>query len=70
MSDEKTINDKLDLILSKLDGMSQKTDMEVAKEEFKKFMLKNFNISWINDDIEGDIYDSLFSFVESLFSST
>ncbi len=67
MSDSKQISDKLDQILAKLDAIQKGPSDDVLKENFKKFMLANYNISWIDDQIEGDIYDSIFSFVEELF---
>jgi hypothetical protein len=67
MSDSKQISDKLDQILAKLDAIQKGPSDDVLKENFKKFMLANYNISWIDDQIESDIYDSIFSFVEELF---
>jgi hypothetical protein len=67
MTDSKQISDKLDQILAKLDAIQKGPSDDVLKENFRNFMLANYNISWIDDQIEGDIYDSIFSFVEELF---
>lgn len=64
---DKIINDKLDLILSKLEALEKASGKkDVLKDEFREYMLSHFNISWISDDIEGDVYDTLFTFVEEL----
>ena len=64
------VNQKLDLILEKLEAgagsLAPTSVSERAKIQFKSYMLEHFNISWINDDIEEDIYDVLFDLVANL----
>jgi len=53
-------DEKIDEILLLVRKLSEdKIDKSVLKERVKNFMLKNCNIRWLNDEIEGDIYEYL-----------
>lgn len=64
---------KLDSIISKLDKienlLSARTHNHLLKEKFRQYMLENFNISWIDDNIEGCVYDTLFDFAFDLIQT-
>ena len=55
-NDEKI--DEILLLVRKLseDKIDDNSDL---KERVKNFMLENFNIRWLNDEVEGDIYEYL-----------
>lgn len=55
---EGDVNAKLDKIIALLES-PKKTKTEEIKEEIINFMLKNYNITWLNDEIEKDIYEAL-----------
>jgi hypothetical protein len=53
-------DEKIDEILLLVRKLSEnKTDNSDLKERVKNFMLENCNIRWLNDEIEGDIYEYL-----------
>lgn len=60
------MDSKLDEILALLkeqnellQKLSLGTGDSSVKEEIKEYLLKNCNISWLNDTIEGEVYDVL-----------
>ena len=55
---EGDVNAKLDKIIALLES-PKKTKTEEIKEEIINFMLKNYKITWLNDEIEKDIYEAL-----------
>ncbi len=47
------------LALERSSGNISESSRDALKESIKSFMLKHFNISFVRDDIEADVYDAL-----------
>jgi hypothetical protein len=56
-NDEKI--DEILLLVRKLNEQNDTSNSDDIKERVKNFMLENFNIRWLNDEVEGDIYEYL-----------
>jgi hypothetical protein len=56
-NDEKI--DEILLLVRKLNEQNDTSNSDDIKERVKNFMLENFNIRWLNDEVEADIYEYL-----------
>jgi hypothetical protein len=65
MSEEQILG-KLDEILGLIKAGQKPTKAEEIKEEFIEYMMKNFNISWVDDDVEKDVYEGVFAILSKL----
>ncbi len=66
----KDIQTKLNDIQSKLEEKSLPTTIEHALEEAKKYMMENYNIGWLNDSVEDDIYEVIIGVVSQFLRKT
>ncbi len=55
-------------IQSRIKAMEERQSVphavKAALEEAKKYMMENYNITWLNDSIEDDIYEVLIGMIE------
>lgn len=54
-----SVDEKLDEIISllKQQNSSSSSSIDDKLEMAKEYMMKNYNIKWLNDNIEEDIYE-------------
>jgi hypothetical protein len=66
-SDEKL--DQIICLLKKQNDLLEKLNsteslVDAGLEDAKEYMMKNFNIKWLGDDIEEDIYDAIITVIK------
>ncbi len=64
-----TVEQKLDKIIALLEEKKDEkpTKIEEVKQEVIQFMLKNYNITWLDDSVEEDLYEVLFAGLAAIF---
>lgn len=63
-----TVSEKLDEILAILKERreSEKDVKDKIRDEIVEYMLKHFNISWLDDTVEKNVYDGFFDILFGL----
>ncbi len=58
--DSSSVDEKLDKIIAILEEKDN-SKADIIKKKIIEYMLKNYNISWIDDKTEAEMYEAMFA---------